>query len=606
MSASDAPRVELPPEFRSALEKLRLLVMGVLHDAKFDSCHWAWHYIERAKSGKKKKAIFNQQFEQWREGSASAIREWLPRFVHIASAYPEVIDDPIHWAKDRVWETVEDVCGVQRGTESEPLAIDWVVNDIMIWWFAVASEFNPEVNLPPSGPWSAPRWLALDPRETNELLEEHTRNLWLRVNRVIEDEIASAEIRRASNRRLRTEEPSAVENRAPGTTPSKKPSFYAKDESNPLSPFVFEEFPNNDWESVTPPPLMEAVLSLRKLAADGFFRSNTLLKKEEEKLGRELRAWVAFGVCYKNREAESQRAACEVFEAFLQIAKANRVLGNASPVAWAYGQTYALLRHEFGSAQSLQEFHKIKLWVKEFCDGKKPRLTAAPHSDEDWKEYLCRESWRAPLWLRIAAYRHFNNDSSAWDESKPSGLQRLDKEETEELLNGICRWFWSAVHAVLENKARLESIELASEGAGGPTIRSSRIERSQQSNSPTLLRFVRRGRTLIAETCGDMESAINETYKVLLPFVGQVKSIVRASGAELTVKDLQSEFKSTYFARALEQDDWDLLIEEFRRKRSAGQRNLTVALLSRRTGRSLATVETYTRPGRKRKKTAHQ
>jgi hypothetical protein len=197
-----APRVALPPELRSVLEKLQRLFAVTLHDAKFDSCHWAWHDIKRTKSAKKKKEIFNKKFERWREDSANAIRNWLPRFFDLATAYPEVIDDPIYWAKDSVWGGVEGVCGIQRPQDGEPLPIDWVVNDTMVWWFAVASEFNPEVNLPPLRAWRAPRWLARDRRETDELLGKHTGYLWLRVNRVIEDEIALAEIGRASNRKV--------------------------------------------------------------------------------------------------------------------------------------------------------------------------------------------------------------------------------------------------------------------------------------------------------------------------------------------------------------------------------------------------------------------
>jgi hypothetical protein len=87
---------------------------------------------------------------------------------------------------------------------------------------------------------------------------------------------------------------------------------------------------------------MEAVLSVRKLAGDGFSRIDTLLEKEE-RMRREPRPWVSWGACYKEREKEAQWAAREVFDAFLQIATNNRALIDASPVAWAYGQTDALL-----------------------------------------------------------------------------------------------------------------------------------------------------------------------------------------------------------------------------------------------------------------------
>src|SRR5207249_4559579 len=90
----------------------------------------------------------------------------------------------------------------------------------------------------------------------------------------------------------------------------------------PISPFVFEEFPNDDWEPATPPVLIEAVLSVRRLLADGFFRINTLLKKEEE-ARRGAHPWVSFGTSYQERAREAKKAALEVFDAFLQIAKPN-------------------------------------------------------------------------------------------------------------------------------------------------------------------------------------------------------------------------------------------------------------------------------------------
>jgi hypothetical protein len=202
MSAGDSPMVGLPTEFRSALEHLHRLFAGALHDAKFDSCHWAWHGIKRTKTAKKKIELLNEKFEQWREGGANAIREWLPEFVNLAMRNPEVIgDDPIHWARDSVWETVEAMFGIQRPLMANHSPSIRAVNDITIWWFAVASEGKPDVNVPPLRSWSAPRWLARDRRGTEELLEKYTEYLWLRVNRVIEDEIALAEIRRAGNRK---------------------------------------------------------------------------------------------------------------------------------------------------------------------------------------------------------------------------------------------------------------------------------------------------------------------------------------------------------------------------------------------------------------------
>jgi hypothetical protein len=216
---------------------------------------------------------------------------------------------------------------------------------------------------------------------------------------------------------------------------------------------------------------MEAVLSVRSLGGDGFFRIDTLLKKEED-VRREPRPWISFGTCYMEREREAQRAAREIFDKFLLIGTTNRAIINAGPVAWAYGQAEAQLYDEFGSAQSLQEFHKLKRWIKEYCDGKDQTELPATEATEDWLKYLLRENWRAPLWLRVAVSCHFASDdpSTLADLTEQNALQRLDKEETEKLLNGICRHFWSSVHIVLQNKARLESISLATQlGVGTAT-----------------------------------------------------------------------------------------------------------------------------------------
>ncbi len=123
-------------------------------------------------------------------------------------------------------------------------------------------------------------------------------------------------------------------------------------------------------------------------------------------------------------------------------------------------------------------------------------------SGEEWREQLCR--WLAPVWLRKAASRHFTNDTSAWDDpGEQSALQRLDKEETEKLLDRICRWFWSAVEATLENKARLASIDLASQAEVGPATGGSKgevaeqtVEKQKSADAPELAKGAREGQTV--------------------------------------------------------------------------------------------------------------
>jgi hypothetical protein len=224
------------------------------------------------------------------------------------------------------------------------------------------------------------------------------------------------------------------------------------------------------------PYYMEAVLSVRSLGGDGFFRIDTLLKKEED-IRREPRPWISFGTCYKEREREAQRATREIFDKFLLIGTTNRAIINASPVAWAYGQAEAQLHDEFGSAQSIQEFYKLKLWIKEYCDGKDQTEQPPIAAGDDWAKYHLRENWYAPLWLRVAASSHFTNDPSALAGlNELSIFQRLDKAETETLLDGICRWFWSSVEDVLQNKARLESINLATQLSIGTATGAKQVE----------------------------------------------------------------------------------------------------------------------------------
>jgi hypothetical protein len=137
----------------------------------------------------------------------------------------------------------------------------------------------------------------------------------------------------------------------------------------------------------------------------------------------------------------------------------------------------------------------------------------------------------------------------------------------------------------------------------GELAESAETLRPSHRLSEVVLQFTRRGKSLLVKPCANMEVAIANTYKVLLSYMAEAKSIVRSTERDITAGELKSNFKNTPFAEALDMDDWNLLIREFRQKRPAGCRNLMIGVLARRTGKSLATVDTYTKPGRKRKKT---
>lgn len=144
---------------------------------------------------KRKNEIFNEKFEQWRENSAKVIRQWLPKFVALAQAYPEPSGgDTLQSVRGWVWDVVEGQCGLYR---PKPKDLPWPHDRItrtMVWWFAVASEGNTSVNVPPLQPWKAPRWLAPDGQKKDSLLRKFSSALWLRLNHVIGEELDLAQI----------------------------------------------------------------------------------------------------------------------------------------------------------------------------------------------------------------------------------------------------------------------------------------------------------------------------------------------------------------------------------------------------------------------------
>jgi hypothetical protein len=197
MSVGDAAGVETPTEFKSALEKLQRIFGGVLFDAKLNSCSAAWTEIKGTKNTKKRIEIFNEKAQQWREDSVKAIKEWLPKFVDLAQAYPEAIDgDALCWTKDKIWERVEAQCEISRPGDGEPLRRDRITRTMM-HWFAVASEGNFQVNLHPLRPWKAPRWLARGGTEKDALLRLHADSLWLRLSHVIDERLDLVQIQKA-------------------------------------------------------------------------------------------------------------------------------------------------------------------------------------------------------------------------------------------------------------------------------------------------------------------------------------------------------------------------------------------------------------------------
>jgi hypothetical protein len=97
------------------------------------------------------------------------------------------------------------------------------------------------------------------------------------------------------------------------------------------------------------------------------------------------------------------------------------------------------------------------------------------------------------------------------------------------------------------------------------------------------------------------QSAVAHTYDVLIVQMALAKSIVRSHGGRITVDDLKTKFHNRLLSDAQNEEDWQLLIDEFSRRRSTGDRNLTIGLLAKRTGLSNATVDTYTKRSRRQR-----
>jgi hypothetical protein len=198
MADADASPKELPTEFTDAIGALKQLFAKSLWRAKANSSDGAWSRLSGAKSAKIKFQIVDEQFCKWREDSVTAIEEWLPKYNELAKAYPELIEeDPLDWIKRGVWDLLESMCGAQRLSD---MSLKPVSRNI-VWWFAVATQNNPKVNLDqPEKPWVAPRWLARNRKESDWLLRKRSSDLSMRFHSVIHEELLKASVKRGIER----------------------------------------------------------------------------------------------------------------------------------------------------------------------------------------------------------------------------------------------------------------------------------------------------------------------------------------------------------------------------------------------------------------------
>lgn len=142
------------PEIPGLKALNRLLAMALWHP-KQDSAGNAYSAIKTATKAVVKSGIIEAQFEVWKRGSVSAIKEFFPQFVELGCKFQYVLkSDPVDWAVERTWESLRGQGGVNKLGELGNHELDNVR-----WWLAIATQLKLEVNQKDAKSWRVPRWL---------------------------------------------------------------------------------------------------------------------------------------------------------------------------------------------------------------------------------------------------------------------------------------------------------------------------------------------------------------------------------------------------------------------------------------------------------------
>jgi HTH-like domain len=448
----DIPAPEPPLAFtESALNKLNKLFAGALGDAKVESCCAAWSGIKVAKTAKNKVEILNEKARQWREGSVNAIRHCFPQFVKLAEAYDEALqDDALRWATDRVWEMVEKQCGIRRPNPHEAIRHD-SISRTMVFWFAMASEGNSEVNGPPPRPWKTPGWLARSDEQRDSLLREHTGHLCLRLNHVINEEMDAAEIRSAISHRDRLDGPTPPgTNLVPDTVGAPVNPQPALREGALIISFgrIFSSKTSESYQTwLEVNRQLEGVHANDPASGAFFARKHAVFRSG-------LNTWLDSLVDVVLSEVDT-----------LSRIGASRpyLRGDADPAEWARLHIQGLLRESLRqeiSAVALENaFQKgsslldsgdhpppkssapaIEIWFRMACEG----IRDLPAMEPWCAPYWCYQSFSVPLWTRRGQPSH------------------LTKEHTEKELRSAQRLFAGRLENALEVAGDRARVFLAS------------------------------------------------------------------------------------------------------------------------------------------------
>ena len=105
--------------------------------------------------------------------------------------------------------------------------------------------------------------------------------------------------------------------------------------------------------------------------------------------------------------------------------------------------------------------------------------------------------------------------------------------------------------------------------------------------------YVSRGNSIIAKTSNDTVSAVRAVYPIFGQELDEVRKYVRAN-RNVSLPELQKAFESSEIARAADDVDWQIWIEDFVQPRgSAKAKSHALTLLKRKTGLEISTIKTY-------------
>jgi hypothetical protein len=274
----------------------------------------------------------------------------------------------------------------------------------------------------------------------------------------------------------------------------------------------FVGFPSRAWESSTDSLVVGAVRDLRDLfqaRARFFFMS---VREEVWELlrfvtseDRPLHLMDLFGSTFGDLQDVLSRDSRPYFDSFLQMAIAHTALLKSDPVVWAYSQTHAMVGDFLDPKNGYKKFVTVRDWIKDYCNGPWKADEGALSSLQELERSLLRDDWRAPRWLQSYACNRSDSDTRA-----SVALKMISDAETEKVLETLAEQFWMRIKCRLAHKAKLARIELAKQGAFGPTVVPSAISPKPGTSRRRLTPFEELAGPLMHEARANEPARFNE------------------------------------------------------------------------------------------------